>query len=249
MSPGETSGTNGNSLAIADVEALVSRLCHDLVGPVGAIRNGLEVLEDAWSEADASPKPNDGGGGGSQNNFAADALKLMAHSADQASRRLQFYRLAWGRAGGESAGSFGPARDAASGWLEGGRLRLDWEAATPPDAAAGRRGVVRLLLNLLLLAADLVPTGGTLTVSGDGDETTGWARVAARGRPPWRTEVLGPLCPLVPGLAGRGLPPSDFPSTRLIPALLVQRFATYHGFALEIREDPGREVSFRFPWC
>ena len=65
---------------------LVSRVCHDLVSPVGAVVNGLEVLED---ERDAGMR--------------ADALKLVASSAEQAAARLQFARVAFGAAGSAGA--------------------------------------------------------------------------------------------------------------------------------------------------
>src|SRR5215469_9964371 len=94
-----------------DIAALlVSRLCHDLVSPVGAVVNGLEVLED---ENDAAMR--------------ADALRLVAASAEQASARLQFARLAFG-----AAGSAGAELDLAevgrivSGLLNGGRIELVW---------------------------------------------------------------------------------------------------------------------------
>jgi histidine phosphotransferase ChpT len=65
---------------------LVSRVCHDLVSPVGAVVNGLEVLED---ERDAAMR--------------ADALKLVVSSAEQATARLQFARIAFGAAGSAGA--------------------------------------------------------------------------------------------------------------------------------------------------
>src|ERR1051325_8110552 len=65
---------------------LVSRVCHDLVSPVGAVVNGLEVLED---ERDATMR--------------ADAFKLVASSAEQAAARLQFARIAFGAAGSAGA--------------------------------------------------------------------------------------------------------------------------------------------------
>jgi len=65
---------------------LVSRVCHDLVSPVGAVVNGLEVLED---ERDATMR--------------ADALKLVTSSAEQATARLQFARIAFGAAGSRAA--------------------------------------------------------------------------------------------------------------------------------------------------
>src|SRR5262245_66554930 len=93
---------------------LCSRLCHDLVGPVGAIGNGLEVLAD---EDDAEMR--------------RQAIELLTFSAEEASRRLKFYRLAFGAAGGgEVALSLGEAREASRGLLTGGQVGLDW-----PDAA------------------------------------------------------------------------------------------------------------------
>src|SRR5689334_2194191 len=65
---------------------LVSRVCHDLVSPVGAVINGLEVLEDERDPV-----------------MRADALKLVTSSADQAAARLQFARIAFGAAGSAGA--------------------------------------------------------------------------------------------------------------------------------------------------
>src|ERR1700757_4271473 len=77
----------GPPLAPADLAALLcSRVCHDIVSPVGAIINGLEVLED---EKDAEMR-----------GFALDLIKT---SAEQASARLQFCRLAFGAAGSAGA--------------------------------------------------------------------------------------------------------------------------------------------------
>src|ERR1700739_296501 len=90
---------------------LVSRVCHDLVSPVGAVVNGLEVLED---ENDVAMR--------------ADALRLVAASAEQAAARLQFARLAFG-----AAGSAGAELDLAEvgriveGLMKGGRAELLWK--------------------------------------------------------------------------------------------------------------------------
>lgn len=145
-----------------DIAALlVSRLCHDLVSPVGAVVNGLEVLED---ENDAAMR--------------ADALRLVAASAEQASVRLQFARLAFG-----AAGSAGAELDLAevgrlvSGLLSGGRIELVWNLEPvywPKDWA-------KLLMNAVLFITDCLPRGGTVTV----ERPEGAARprfcVAARG--------------------------------------------------------------------
>jgi histidine phosphotransferase ChpT len=123
---------------------LVSRVCHDLVSPVGAVVNGLEVLED---ERDAAMR--------------ADALKLVASSAEQAAARLQFARVAFGAAG--SAGAeldLNEVGRVVKGLVKGGKVEIDWQAAPlnwPKDWA-------KLLMNATLLAIDSLPRGGHVTV-------------------------------------------------------------------------------------
>ncbi|HEX3675252.1 MAG TPA: histidine phosphotransferase family protein [Rhizomicrobium sp.] len=123
---------------------LVSRVCHDLVSPVGAVVNGLEVLED---ERDATMR--------------ADALKLVASSADQAAARLQFARIAFGAAG--SAGAELDLNEVGRivvGLALGSKVQIDWQAAHvnwPKDWA-------KLLMNVTLLASDSLPRGGAVIV-------------------------------------------------------------------------------------
>src|SRR3984885_6316867 len=102
-----------NETAMSDIEfaaLMVSRVCHDLVGPLGAVVNGLEVLED---ERDATMR--------------ADALKLVTSSHEQALARIQFMRIAFGAAG--SAGAeldLGEIGRLVTGLLAGGKTTLEW---------------------------------------------------------------------------------------------------------------------------
>jgi histidine phosphotransferase ChpT len=130
---------------------LCSRVCHDLISPVGAIVNGLEVLDD-------NPKPED-------RDFALD---LIRKSAKTASARLQFCRLAFGAAG--SAGAqidLGDAQTMARGHIEDGKITITWNL--PRLLLAKNR--VKLLLNMLVIAQQTIPRGGVLTVDpvGEGD--------------------------------------------------------------------------------
>jgi histidine phosphotransferase ChpT len=140
---------------------LCSRVCHDLISPVGAIVNGLEVLDD-------NPKPED-------RDFALD---LIRKSAKTASARLQFCRLAFGAAG--SAGAvidLGDAQAMATGHFEDGKVKLAWNL--PRLLLPKNR--VKLLLNMLVIAQNTVPRGGVLTVDpvGEGDAIS--FRVTATG--------------------------------------------------------------------
>ncbi len=139
---------------------LCSRVCHDLISPVGAIVNGLEVLDD-------DPKPDD-------REFALD---LIRKSARTASARLQFCRLAFGAAGSVSAQiDLGDAQNIAKGHFEDGKITLVWNL--PRLLLPKNR--VKLLLNLLVIAQQTIPRGGMLTVDPLGEgETMGFQITAA----------------------------------------------------------------------
>jgi histidine phosphotransferase ChpT len=138
-------------LAPLDLAALLcSRVCHDLISPVGAIVNGLEVLEEDKDEE-----------------TRIFALELIKKSARQASARLQFCRLAFGAAG--SAGAQIETADAeqvSRGLFEDEKIKITWTIAR----GLRPKNQVKLLLNMLLIAAAAIPRGGTLTVEPiDGD--------------------------------------------------------------------------------
>lgn len=140
---------------------LISRVCHDLVSPVGAVVNGLEVLED---ERDAAMR--------------ADALKLVASSAALAAARLQFARLAFGAAG--SAGAeldLSEVGRVVRGLVEGSKVEVDWQAAPlnwPKNWA-------KLLMNATLIAADGLPRGGHVVVRTSAEASSPSFSVRATG--------------------------------------------------------------------
>jgi histidine phosphotransferase ChpT len=133
-----------------DLAALLcSRVCHDVISPVGAIVNGLEVLED---ENDASMR-----------DFALD---LIRKSAKQASARLQFARLAFGAAGSAGASiDLGDAEQVARGMFQDDKVAFSWSA----PRALFPKNRVKLLLNLVVIATTAVPRGGSVAVTVQGD--------------------------------------------------------------------------------
>jgi histidine phosphotransferase ChpT len=132
-------------LAPLDLAALLcSRVCHDLISPVGAIVNGVEVFEEDKDEE-----------------TRVFALELIKKSARQASARLQFCRLAFGAAG--SAGAqieTGDAEQVSRGLIEDEKIKITWTVAR----GLRPKNHVKLLLNMLLIAAAAIPRGGTLSV-------------------------------------------------------------------------------------
>jgi len=147
-----------------DLAALLcSRVCHDLISPVGAIVNGIEVMEEDKDEETKT--------------FALDLIKKSAY---QASAKLQFCRLAFGAAG--SAGAqidLGDAEKLARGLFDDGKTALAWNL--PRRLLEKNR--VKLLLNMLVIAAGTVSRGGSLTVEpiAQGEDISGF-KVTASGQ-------------------------------------------------------------------
>ena len=130
------------SLSPADLAALLcSRVCHDIISPVGAINNGLELLDEGGADE--------------------DAMNLIRQSARNASARLQFARIAFGAAG--SAGMLidtGDAEAVAVSFLKNEKPELTWTGTR----ALLPKNKVKLLLNLILVANAAIPRGGKLAV-------------------------------------------------------------------------------------
>jgi histidine phosphotransferase ChpT len=153
---------SGLPIEALDLAALLcSRVCHDLISPVGAIVNGLEVLAE---EKDEETKT-----------FALDLIKK---SAGTASAKLQFCRIAFGAAG--SAGAqidLGDAETITRGFFEDDKTKLTWNL--PRALLAKNR--VKLLLNMLLIAGQAIPRGGSLTVDPIGSGDSMGFKVSAAG--------------------------------------------------------------------
>jgi histidine phosphotransferase ChpT len=130
------------TLSAPDLAALLcSRVCHDIISPVGAINNGLELLDEGGADE--------------------DAMNLIRQSARNASARLQFARIAFGAAG--SAGMLidtGDAENVANAFLKNEKPELTWTGTR----ALLPKNKVKLLLNLILVANAAIPRGGKISV-------------------------------------------------------------------------------------
>ena len=124
------------------LELLSGRLCHELVSPVGAIGNGVELL------------------GEDDPDFVRDAVALIGQSARKAAQRLQFYRFAYGTLTPGSSGGPDP-RELAGGLLEGGKVACDWSAPALALAPEWHK----LACNMVVLAAEALPRGGSVQVT------------------------------------------------------------------------------------
>lgn len=125
---------------------LCARLCHDLVGPVGAISNGIELVQEFGADMEK------------------DAFDLIAGSAKRVAGELQFFRVAYGLAAG-MATTVADARTLAIPYIGSGRVKLDWLAGADDKTTVIGDNPVKLTLNMALLGVEALVRGGTLGVS------------------------------------------------------------------------------------
>ena len=139
-----------------------SKICHDLVGPVGAITNGLELLEEETDEE-----------------TRAYALELIQFSASVARARLEFARLAFGASSAHGSEiDLGHAGNIVRTFVEEGKHKLHWK--TFPGGLEKTR--VRLLLTLITVAMTAIPAGGDLRVSVTGTVEKPVFEILCQGR-------------------------------------------------------------------
>ena len=193
---------------------LCSRLCHDLMSPVGALNNGIELMAD-----EQDPEMRD------------KCLELLGESARASANKLKFFRLAFGAGGG-----FGDSIDTreAQAALEGlfgpeRRIELGW--MVPGDKLP--KGAIKLLLNLALLAGDALVRGGRLDVGAESSDELVELVIRAQG-----TRIL--LDPalretLLTGAAGGSVEP------RTAGAWLAHSLIAEAGGTLQL-SDPAAET-------
>lgn len=203
--------TAAQSVQPTDLElvALISsKICHDVINPVGAISNGLEIFGE---EQDADAK-----------SYAMDVIKNVTQ---QASARLQFARFAFGAAG--SAGSLvdlATAEQISRGFLGTGKHKLSWQG--PAGHVAKER--VKLLLNMISAAVSALPRGGEIAVVVKAPLEAASFEIRCRG-----TGAKPPLH-LVEFLSGGPTPPLD---SMTIQPYYTARLAANAGMKLQVIKD------------
>lgn len=196
---------------------LCSRLCHDLLSPVGALNNGLELLAD---EHDPEMRNR--------------CLELLGESARASANKLKFFRLAFGAAGG-----FGETVDTreARAAIEGlfgdnHRVKIGWlieETVLPKQA-------IKVLLNLALIAGDALIRGGQLDIGAEAVGDT--VEIVVRGE--------GPRIVLDAELrtALTGAPDDAVITPRAAAAYLVHSLVTEGGGAIQVSEPDAPALLF-----
>jgi len=193
------------------MELLASKLCHDLVSPVSAINNGVELIEDI---------------GGS---VIPEAMKLIGNSGNTAARRLRLYRVAYGRAGSENSISIRDARQIAQQYLADTKVVLEWPENTPSYKMEETRGFLKTLMNTIALAEETLAYGGSICLRNYKDNCGCVIEVSGRGA----ALSLSLQEALDGSVSVEDLTP------RSIQAYLTGRFADHFGFKLSHDHSAG----------
>ena len=136
------------------LELVCSRLCHDLISPVGAIGNGLELMEEDGDDE-----------------LMADARRLVQSSTQRASSLLQMYRCAYGNAGNQPSFGAAEAVKLAKDAIEASRIEVK---ASVPTGMTWPAGFGKLFVNGILTVVEWLPRGGSLSLAATlGGEGTG----------------------------------------------------------------------------
>ncbi len=136
------------------LELMASKICHDLISPVGAVSNGVEILEELGPDA------------------GEDVTGLIAFSASQANAKLKTMRMAYGLGGADSSIKAEDVHKLFGEYIEGEkRLSQDWDPYTDLGVEP-KTGFAKILLVCLMLAVDALPKGGTLRITKGDDSMT-----------------------------------------------------------------------------
>lgn len=182
------------------LELLSSKICHDLISPVSAINNGVELIEDIGDAV------------------VDEAMKLIADSASVSSRRLKLFRIAYGRAGSEESLPVKDVRLVAAQYFETGKIKLNWPETLSLGALSERRGALKTLINMLLVAEEVLAYGGAIALR----------RIEADGTLGCRLEIVGKSAQLSPSFAEAlsGITPVEDLTPRTIQSYMTGRFAS-----------------------
>ena len=193
-------------------QLVCSRLCHDLVGAAGATNAGLEILAEIGEMDDS-------------------ALELATSSGHEMTRRLAFFRVAFGAGGAGNDGAEIPTlRKLASDYLISSNVSLNWPVGDN-DVHIIDPMFAKLLLNVILIAAECLPRGGVVNVQVVGMENGTGIAVSAEGTDAGLREDIAEA--MTPGRAIEEI------SSRSIHAFVTQMLVLETGSELEVAADQG----------
>ena len=128
-------------------EILISKICHDLVSPVGAVNNGIEFLADMGADG------------------LQDGLGLIEHSAKQASVRLQLFRMCYGAGGSDAKTTGKMVYETFQNYIAGTKTSMQWDLMNDIPDQDLPAGFLKTLLNAMVFVQESLPRGGVVAIS------------------------------------------------------------------------------------
>lgn len=142
------------SISVETLELLASKICHDLISPIGAVNNGLEIFEEMGPDA------------------GEDVTDLISFSASQASAKLKAYRMAYGAGGADANIRVDDVYNAIQEIVgPENKVSQDWSASDKVAPELPPKALCKILICCLLLAKECLPKGGSLKVHGEEGKT------------------------------------------------------------------------------
>lgn len=205
------------------MDLLASKLCHDLISPVSAINNGVELIEDIGESV------------------MEDAMKLIGDSAGQASRRLRLFRVAYGRAGSEENLPLRDVKQIVMQYMAAGKVALTWEDDALPEEFIANRGALKVLVNLLILVEEILPYGGSVRLTKNKESDSPLAScgclLAIKGRAVRMSEPFQ--------AAIEGETPVEDLTPRTIQPYITGRYAACFGLKISSRQTDPEALDMR----
>lgn len=200
----------------AILELLASRICHDLISPVGAVHNGVEFLQEMGIE------------GGDE------AVGLIAHSAQMAAARLQAFRLCYGAGGRDPNIKPENVHKTFADLVGGdGKVTQEWDPHANLGFDETPVGFCKMLMGTMMLAQECLPKGGKVSVQAG---SPGQTQVIASGNDTLvRDQVEEALARTIP---------TENLDPRLVHPYAVSVLAHHYGFTLKITEKQNGRVVF-----
>ena len=192
------------------LELLSSKICHDLISPVGAINNGIELVEDI---------------GGSVVN---EAMKLISTSAQQAAKRLRLFRMAYGKSGAEQGVTLKDMRNTVKDYLSSGKSKLTWGDEQAFTEVAAQKGALKMVLCLTMLSEDVLSHGGDITVETVMESSKVGVKITIAGSHAQLSEAMH--------LALKGETSIEDVSPRTVHAYVTGRMIEYYGFTTSVKQ-------------
>lgn len=217
----EDTNMNKDAFDTTILELLASRICHDIISPVGAVHNGVEFLQEMGADA------------------GEEAIELLSHSANMASAKLLAFRMAYGAGGRDPNIKPEDVYKAFSDLITAdGKITQDWDPHGDLGFEERPEAFCKMLMGTLMLAQECLPKGGTVSVrAGSANEV----QVVASA-----TDTL--VRPQVEEALALQLDPNDL-DPRLVHPFAIALLAKNYDYGLEISDKSQTQVVFslRYP--